>query len=286
MPGANSDFETREFQAPDGVRLVADVGGPLDAPTVILLHGGGQTRHSWSGSMKALMGAGYRVINFDARGHGDSDWSDKGAYSISDRAMDLETLCKEAGDRFAVVGASLGGATIIRAIADGLHPSAAVFVDITPDPEEAGVTRVVDFMSSHPEGFADIEEAADAVAAYNPARPRPNDPSGLRKNLREGDDGRLRWHWDPRIVTQRVEEHRRDVRDAAEALAELTHIPVMLVRGLLSDIVSERSVESFRRMVPRLEVFDVAGAGHMVAGDRNDHFSTGVIEFLKRNMPA
>ncbi|MEX1148268.1 MAG: alpha/beta fold hydrolase, partial [Sphingomonadales bacterium] len=59
-----------ECLADSGVRLVGDVGGPPEGPAVVLMHGGGQTRHSWSGAMTALIDAGYRVVNFDARGHG------------------------------------------------------------------------------------------------------------------------------------------------------------------------------------------------------------------------
>lgn len=58
------------------------------------------------------------------------------------------------------------------------------------------------------------------------------------------------------------------------------------MRGLQSDVVSDASVDAFREMVPDLEVVDVAGAGHMVAGDRNDAFNKGVIGFLDRTMPA
>lgn len=276
----------RRFQAPDGLELVADEEGPPDAPAVILLHGGGQTRHSWSGAMAALVARGYRVINFDARGHGDSAWSAEAAYTLDDRAADLRAVAAHLQTPFALVGASLGGATAIHAVAHGLDPAALVLVDIVPHPEEEGIGRIVSFMRAHPDGFASLDEAADAVAAYNPDRPRPRDPSGLRRNLRAHADGRLRWHWDPRIVEAEPRRHHEIVQRSTATLARRGELPVLLVRGLHSDVVSDAGIAAFREMLPGLEVVDVAGAGHMVAGDRNDAFNSGVIDFLDRTMPA
>ncbi|WP_225507753.1 alpha/beta fold hydrolase, partial [Mycolicibacterium fortuitum] len=58
--------------------------------------------------------------------------------------------------------------------------------------------------------------------------------------------------------------------------------PTLLVRGLLSDMVSEETVKHFLTVVPHAQTVDVSGAGHMIAGDNNDAFSTAVVEFLDR----
>lgn len=268
----------------DRLELVADDMGPLDAPAVILLHGGGQTRHSWSGAARALAQRGYRVVNFDARGHGDSGWSDHGAYSLDDRVADLAAITARLDQPFALVGASLGGATSIHAVASDLRPSAVVLVDIVPHPEPEGISRIVGFMRAHHDGFATLDEAVDAVAAYNPERPRPRDPKGLLRNLRERADGRLYWHWDPRIVSHRPQDFHETVQRSSVVLAE-TAMPVLLVRGLKSDVVSDAGIAAFRELVPHLEVADVSGAGHMVAGDRNDAFNGAAIAFLERHLP-
>ncbi|SEH19304.1 Pimeloyl-ACP methyl ester carboxylesterase [Sphingopyxis sp. YR583] len=277
-----SGLQRTVFIAPDGVRLVADCGGDADAPAVILLHGGGQTRHSWSRAVDRLLAEGFHVVNFDARGHGESDWSPEGAYSLDDRAADLAAVAGTLGAPFILVGASLGGATSIVAVDRGLRPAGLVLVDIVPEPEAKGVDRIVGFMRGNPDGFATVEDAVSAVAAYNPARERPADSRGLMKNLREGTDGRFRWHWDPRIVDAPPEAHHLVVREAAERLATLPDVPVLLVRGLASDVVGDAGVAAFRRQVSRLELLDVAGAGHMVAGDRNDAFNDGVVGFARR----
>ena len=272
------------FVARDGVRLVADRGGSADAPAVILLHGGGQTRHSWSRAVDHLLAGGFQVINYDARGHGESDWSPEGAYQLADRAGDLAAVTASLGVPFVLVGASLGGATSIVAIDRGLRPAGLVLVDIVPEPDPRGIDRIVSFMRGYPDGFATIDEAVAAVAAYNPRRGVAPDGQGLMKNLREGNDGRLRWHWDPRIIADAPSHHHGVVQRATGTLAAQPDLPVLLVRGLSSDVVSDAGVEAFRATLPWLEVVDVAGAGHMVAGDRNDAFNDAVIGFARRTL--
>lgn len=267
-----------------GLTLAADVAGPRGGPNVVLLHGGGQTRHSWAGAVAALADAGYRVTNVDARGHGESDWSDTGAYHLDDRADDLRHVVAGLEGPYALVGASLGGGTSIHATAQGLRPRAMILVDVVPNAEVAGVSRIRDFMLAHPSGFESIDEAADAVARYNPDRPRPADPSGLRRNLREREDGRLYWHWDPKIITA-PGALRATLAQSAARLADIEGLNVLLVRGLKSDVVSDAGVAAFRAMLPTLEVADVVGASHMVAGDRNDAFLDATKAYLERHMP-
>jgi non-heme chloroperoxidase len=139
-------------------------------------------------------------------------------------------------------------------------------------------------MRSQPDGFSSLEEAADAVAAFLPHRPRPSDVSGLARNLRLEPDGRYRWHWDPAFMDanrlgEDVERPERFERAAAAVTA-----PMLLVRGGISEIVSEDGVRAFLRVAPSAEYVDVPGAGHMVAGDRNDIFTAAVVEFLSRRL--
>ena len=268
-----------------GVEIAADLAGRKGAPTVILGHGGGQTRHSWDKADRQLADAGYFAINYDLRGHGDSGWSSDGDYSLETRADDLAAVAAIGSRPFALVGASLGGITAMVAASRGLDPAALVLVDIVPKMSPRGVARITAFMTANPDGFASLEEAADAISAYYPERPRPKDLSGLNKNLRRGEDGRWRWHWDPRWM----ESPRGDPRFLLKMMdaADWTdRVPTLLVRGMKSDIVDDDGVEDLRRRIPHLEIADIRGAGHMVAGDRNDEFNAAVIEFLQRVMPA
>lgn len=282
-----SEFARQEFRTSDGLTLVGDTGGPDGAPLVLLMHGGGQTRHSWAGAMRALAAAGYRVVNLDARGHGESEWSAAKAYAIYDRIKDVHAVIGGCEVPYALVGASMGGLTSIHAIGEGLSPAALVLVDIVPDMEPAGVDRIVGFMNAHHHGFASLDEAADAVAAYYPERPRPKDPRGLMKNLRLREDGRLYWHWDPVMFgVEDPSKFREPLQRSTVKLGERPDVAVQVVHGKLSDIVSDASIASFKAKVPHATSVDVSGAGHMVAGDKNDAFNAAVIGFLQKHMPT
>lgn len=276
----------------EGIRLVADVGGPADGPAVALFHGGGQTRHSWLGTWQHLAEHGWRAMAVDLRGHGDSEWVADGDYTIDAFAADVRAVSEEFRRPPVLVGASLGGLSSLLAVAEASDQrrvaTALVLVDIAHRMEEEGRDRVGAFLGAHLDGFADLEEAADAIAAFNPHRKRPTDLSGLAKNLRQRDDGRWYWHWDPRFVEGRFgspdETRSTTLRpqrlvDAARAL----EIPVLLVRGRSSDLLSEDGAREFLDLVPHAEFTDVSGAGHMVAGDRNDVFNTAILEFLDRH---
>jgi pimeloyl-ACP methyl ester carboxylesterase len=276
-------FSVRRYRGSNNVNLVASVGGEPDAPPVVLLHGGGQTRHSWTAAMTELVARGYFVVNLDARGHGDSEWSPYGDYSLEAMAADLARVVESLSSAPALVGASMGGATALFLAGSSLGPmsSALVLVDVVPRVDPAGAAKILAFMRGYPEGFATLEEAADAVAAYNPHRPRTKDAAGLAKNLRMKPDGRLHWHWDPRVLTGRAEPP--GFSDKLNEAATHVRIPTLLVRGLRSEVVTDIGVADFKRYLPHLEVFDVPSAGHMVAGDQNDSFNRGVIDFLARH---
>jgi pimeloyl-ACP methyl ester carboxylesterase len=187
----------------------------------------------------------------------------------------------------ALVGASMGGACSLYTVGNSPEQiaSALVLVDFVPHIAPQGAQRIAAFMQAKPEGFGSIEEVAEAVAAYNPHRPRPKDPSGLMKNLRLREDGRLHWHWDPKMLQSRQRiEPPVFIAVLADA-ARRVRIPTLLVRGLQSDIVTQEGMQEFQRLLPSLEIYDVAGAGHMVAGDDNDAFNRGVIGFLKHHLP-
>jgi non-heme chloroperoxidase len=282
------------FRGRDGVALRGDAWGDPEARVALLLHGGGQTRHSWAGTGVRLGRAGFRAVSLDLRGHGESGWSPGGAYGIEDFVGDLVAVARSLPAPPAVVGASLGGMTALLAEgeAEASLLSALVLVDVTPRLETAGVTRIIDFMTSRPEGFESLDEAADAVAAYRRHRSRPRDLSGLAKNLRRGSDGRWRWHWDPAFMRRHpASDGERDARhvysqDRMLDAARRLRIPTLLVRGRESDVVSADGVAEFRAAAPHAHYVDVSEAGHMVAGDRNDAFSEVVVAFLSESRPA
>jgi pimeloyl-ACP methyl ester carboxylesterase len=279
--------EVRRYPVSGRLSVAADVGGDPAAPSVVLLHGVGQTRHSWRKAMRELLASGYHVVNVDARGHGESDWAPAADYTLDGYVADLHAVVATLESPPAIVGASLGGATALCALGESdLVARGLVIVDVVPRVEVEASDRIREFMAASPDGFASLEEAADSVAAYYPHRPRPADPSGLMKNLRRRPDGRLVWHWDPNILKQPWRTERERSTDRLLMTATRVHIPSLLVRGMQSDIVSEPAIAEFQAHLQGLEVCDVTGAGHMVAGDRNDAFNRCVLSFLRRLMPA
>lgn len=264
------------------MRLVADTYGDPSAVPVLLLHGGGQTRHAWRGTARVVAAAGFYAVTLDLRGHGESGWCDAGNYELETFADDIRAIAGELPSAPALVGASLGGLAALVCQYEYRLARAIVLVDIAPRVDPEGVQRIVGFMRAFPEGFASIEEAADVVAAYLPHRPRPSDTSGLAKNLRLGEDGRWRWHWDPRFLGERPRAERPDYPERINEAARSLSVPTMLVRGRMSEIVSEEGARDFLALVPHAEYVDVEDAAHMVAGDKNDAFCEAVVDFLRR----
>jgi len=280
--------EILQFRMSDGVRLEAEAYGR--GPVVLLAHGGGQTRYSWRGVAQSQAARGWRTVALDLRGHGASDWDAKQDYSIERYGRDIAEVAAALGGGVCHVGASLGGnAGIVAAgrIAPGLF-RALVLVDVVPRIDHAGAAEVLGFMGGHlDEGFADLDEASQAVSAYRKQAPRPRgQSSGLARYLRRRADGRLVWHWDPAFVRGPKQGRLSPdyVRQLDRDLAAI-RCPVLLLRGLESNLVTDAAEAAFRQTAPRAEVRHVGGAGHMVVGDNNTQFAAELDRFLAQVRP-
>lgn len=275
---------TVRLRSADGLTLVADSFGPEQGQLVVMLHGGGQNRHSWKRTGAALAASGMRVVAVDARGHGDSDWSPTRDYTRDAMVGDLRTVLEQLGATpeagAVVVGASMGGITGLLATASpgGELIRALVLVDIVPRSESAGVERVMDFLGRHRDGFDTLDQVADAVAAYLPHRPRPDNAEGLLRNLRQRD-GRWYWHWDPDLLNGLEDQPAVRIAEM-EAAAEALTIPVLLVRGGKSDVVSDEGAAAFLALAPHARLAEISAAAHTAAGDDNDAFTDAVAGFV------
>lgn len=280
------------FTLPNNLKIAADAFGPEQGRPVLLAHGGGQTRHAWQACGERLGESGYYAITIDMRGHGESDWSPDGDYTMERFAEDLLDIADGFSELPVLVGASLGG--ISGMIAQGELAKAGrrgfaalVLVDITPRMNMEGVEKILGFMAANlEEGFASLEEAADTISHYIPNRPRPKNLSGLAKNLRLRENGRYYWHWDPRFITGTRRPQGSREPERLEMAARSLNIPTLLIRGRDSDLVTIEAAREFAELVPHSEFVDVANAGHMVAGDKNDKFISAVLDFLTRTAPA
>ena len=254
--------------------------------SLLFAHGFGQTRGAWLQSGRALAAEGYAGLAYDARGHGESARNDADLPYAGDQfADDLIIVAGEQAQPPVLVGASMGG--LFGLIAEARWPGlfrAMVLVDITPRWEQAGMQRILGFMTAFPDGFDSLEHAGDIIAAYLPHRRARKSPNELRELLREGSDGRWRWHWDARLIDDLVRDSAQHQDDIAEA-ARTIRCPVLLISGGRSDLVSARTVEEFQALVPHARHAHLAEATHMVAGDDNDAFTATVLEYLA-GLPA
>ena len=143
----------------------------------------------------------------------------------------------------------------------------------------------MNFMRSGLDGFATLDDAAAAIAAYTPNREkRTTNPEGLKKVLRERD-GRWYWHWDPAFIAgARTEVPPDPLTGLIDVAVSNIHVPTLLVRGLLSDVVTQEGADELVARIPGATVVGVAGAAHMIAGDRNDAFSDAVVAFLEERI--
>lgn len=275
-----------DYWAPTPTTATSNDGGGQDSPPILMLHGGAQTRHSWDRAARSLAEKGHEVTTVDTRGHGDSDWAPDGDYKLSSLADDLRIVVTErfSADRLPViVGASLGGLTGMVALGRGDAVGVAlVLVDVSPRMEAAGVDRIGDFMRSGIDGFDSLEAVADAVSAYQPHRPRPKNVDGLKKNLRQREDGRWYWHWDPAFAQNASGSGVERGQDYLEGFARNVQVPTMLLRGSHSDVIAEDAGERLREIIPHVYTHEVNDAGHMIVGDDNAVFLDNLEWFMEQ----
>jgi pimeloyl-ACP methyl ester carboxylesterase len=243
--------------------------GRVQAPHVVCLHGGGQTAYMFEELGAALAGK-YHVLAPDLPNHGDSDALDdvdRGAL-----ASTVPPLFEEFGiDRAVIVGASLGGMTgMTLAAARPELVSGLVLIDIGHRIEEAGVRRIVEFMTAH-ESFASLEDAATEISRYLPHRKEVRAES-LSRNLRQRDDGR--WIWKHglgrRMAEVDLDSSDWDWRSQFEGLGEVAGniaCPVLVLRGTESDVLSDEGAEEVAALIPNARLARVEKAGHLAAGD-------------------
>jgi pimeloyl-ACP methyl ester carboxylesterase len=281
--------ERTELRGHNGLRLQADAYGPADGPPALLLHGLGQSRQSWGPAAARLGSQGWRAYAVDLRGHGDSDRPMESAYEHADIGRDISAVCAGLAERPLVIGASMGGAgsLLAQGAQDDQLYRGLVLVDITPDIDMEGGRRIIAFMAGSPDGYADLDDAAEAIGAYRGGRGKPS-AEGLARVLRQHDDGRWRWRWDPRILDVRkiwlddpaeADAYAQRMRAGMAAGADRLRVPALLVRGGSSDVVTLDAARALLEMIPHARFVDVVNATHMVAGDRNDAFTEAVLDF-------
>ncbi|PKP82751.1 MAG: flavin reductase [Alphaproteobacteria bacterium HGW-Alphaproteobacteria-18] len=237
-----------EFRGFAATTLRAEISGSPEDPAVLLLHGGGQTRRVWEDAARALVKAGRHVINLDLRGHGDSDWPQDGRYDFDAYVEDLRCVLSQLPVRPVIVAASLGGWIAAATLGeDGGHLAAGLVLADAPPEISAKAARKV----------------GDA----------------LRKRSARSEPGQ---RWDPRFLdAMNLEAATRRVVAAAPNLK----IPVLFVRGALSELTEAEAAGRYVNQIEGAEFAEIRDAGHMVAFDRSDLFNATLLDFLERRVP-
>lgn len=272
----------QRFAVGDGLTIAVEHFGSDDGAPLLFAHGFGQSRLAWTRAAQQLADAGYYCLTMDGRGHGDSDWQGEQRYDLDQFVADASAVAGSMARKPIWIGASMGGLIGLLAEAEsgaGLF-EALVLVDVTPRWEEAGVGRMLDFMRAHPDGFASVAEASAAVAQYLPHRTQRSDDGRLRRMLVTMANGRLRWHWDPRLLEQVADNGSRYFARLEAAAKQLT-LPVLLISGGQSDIVSDQTIAEFQRLVPHAGHERIERATHMVVGDANDVFVETISRYVR-----
>lgn len=279
---------TDHFVGGAGNVIAADRFGPADGPLVLLVPGGGQTRHSWRRAGQRLAEIGYHAIAIDLRGHGDSDRAPNGDYRYDRLIEDLAAIIRSVGRPAVLVGASVGGKMSLAAsgyLPEGLVRG-MVLVDAVPRSHPGGISRVAGILNVPAEGFASLEDAAEILAQRSGRAAAPGAADGLRRNMRQDAAGRWHWHWDPLFFTPQQELGIEPAMHYLETAASRVTVPAMLLWGEKSDVVDATGAEALGGLIPQLEIVQIAGAGHMIVGDQNDAFVTALVAFLERHPPV
>ncbi|WP_233356202.1 alpha/beta fold hydrolase [Henriciella aquimarina] len=222
-------------------------GWPED-PAVLLLHGGGQTREMWKPAVESLVQAGRYVISVDLRGHGESDWPEDGRYDLDAYVGDLKAILSELGSRPVIVAASLGGWIASVALAeDGEHlATGLVLVDAPPEIDAQKARKVSDALKKRAE----------------------TDPGNLPWDVRFLDG------FDVQSTLDRISKSASNIK-----------MPVLFVRGALSELtgheVAARFIENFRNA----EFAEIKESRHLVTEERADLFNATLLDFLERRVP-
>ena len=260
----------------DGQHVSALVWGSAP-PEVVLIHGGGQNAHTWDTVALAL---DRPLVAVDLPGHGHSDWRDDHDYGPVTSAPAVAAAIRAlAPDAQLLVGMSLGGVTAIRVTAE--NPELVrrlAIVDVTPGVDETKAEPIIAFLSG-PERFESFDEILERTIQFNPTRTESSLRRGVLHNAKELPDGSWTWRYDPVRAWKDIERPAVSFVNLWDDVARIK-VPMLLVRGGTSGVVSDADVEELRRRKPDAEVVTVDGAGHSIQGDKPVELARILEEFM------
>jgi pimeloyl-ACP methyl ester carboxylesterase len=247
--------------------------GDDGAPTVLLLHGGNQSAHSWD-LVSLHLADRYHVYALDQRGHGDSEWSRELDYSIEAKAGDAAAFIETQRLGLPIVfGHSMGGQVTMRLALSGTPVRGVVLVDIGPELSPAGTEIVANFVAHNVE-FDDLDVFLDNVVKYDPYRSREHIARTVRYNMLRRADGKYVSKVDRRRVATEA--------PSGVTLQEVGGLqsPVLVLRGADSNVLEPEAAVRFVAALPDGRLETVPRAGHNVHSANTPGFLEAIAPFL------
>ncbi|MGB1733281.1 MAG: alpha/beta fold hydrolase, partial [Acidimicrobiales bacterium] len=254
--------------------------GDPSLPTLLFLHGGNQSAHSWD-LVSLHLADRFHIIAPDQRGHGDSEWARDADYSSHAMAADAHAILSHFNiDQPIVIGHSMGGMNTLRlALEQPDLLDRLVLVDVGPELSEAGAKTIRNFVVDNRE-FDDLEDFIQNVQKYDPYRSREHIERTVKYNLLERADGKYISKRDhgPRLATTQMQREQSDRFSLSDASA--ISQPTLVIRGADSNLFSPEAAQRFAEALPQGQLKTVSDSGHNVHGQNTSGFIAALIPFL------
>lgn len=254
--------------------------GAPEAPTIVLLHGGHQSAHSWD-LVSLHLAQRYHVLALDQRGHGDSEWSRDVGYTNHEMSLDAEAFIGAMGlDRPILMGHSMGGRNSM--LLTRRNPSllrALVIVDVGPELSDHGRAVIAGFVRDNEE-FDDLDHFVRNVQKYDPYRTREHIERTVKYNMLQRADGKFVSKCDANPRRLGIVRGSGPQENITLEEARAFDLPVLLVRGAESRILTAEAAERFRAALPHGTLVTVPNCGHNVHGQNTKGFIQALGEFF------
>ena len=264
--GTVKQYEDGFWWSGDGLRLhYRDYPGRVERPPIICIPGLTRNARDFAHVAERLAGD-WRVICVDLRGRGDSAYAkDSMTYAPLTYVQDLEALFKELEiTKFVVFGTSLGGilAMLLATTSSG-RIAGALINDIGPDVEAKGVDRIREFVGKSQIWPTWVHAARGIATIQGHAHPDYGlgEWVALAKRLcRLTAQGRVMLDYDMKIAEPL--QMRTEAFDLWPAYAALGAVPVTLLRGAHSDILSAATAKKMMKVLPQVKLVEIPKTGH------------------------
>jgi pimeloyl-ACP methyl ester carboxylesterase len=254
--------------------------GEPGAPPIVLLHGGHQSAHSWD-LVSLHLAQRYHVLAFDQRGHGDSEWARDVAYTNHEMSLDAEAfIAAMALRRPVLIGHSMGGRNAM--LLTRRNPSllrALAIVDVGPEVSDRGRAVIAGFVRDNEE-FDDLDHFVRNVQGYDPYRSRAHIERTVKYNMLQRADGKFVSKCDANPRRLGVVRGTGPLENITLDEARAFDLPVLLVRGADSRILTAEAADRFRTALPQGTLVTVPNCGHNVHGQNTMGFLEAISGFL------